>query len=75
VAIDSSTDLPLETCLEALSHNESWLPAFDETETVSDKSRGRVLDRAVKKLAVREFEWKGAPKLEKRIIHHRSSAI
>ena len=55
---DFYTDLTLETYLEALSHNEAWTPAFDEIETGSAKRRDRLLDRAVRKLAVTEFQGK-----------------
>ena len=55
---DFSTDLTLETYLEALSENESHTPAFDAIETGSAKRRGRALDLAVRKLALMEFKGK-----------------
>jgi site-specific recombinase XerD len=55
---DFSTDLTLETYLEALSENESHTPAFDAIETGSAKRRGRALDLAVRRLALMEFKGK-----------------
>jgi site-specific recombinase XerD len=55
---DYWTDLTLETYLEALSHTESWIPVFDEIEAGPAKRRDRLLDRAVRKLAVTEFQGK-----------------
>ena len=55
---DFSTDLTLETYLEALSENESHTPAFDAIETSSAKRRGRARDLAVRKLALMEFKGK-----------------
>jgi integrase/recombinase XerC len=55
---DFSTDLTLETYLEAISHDESLIQSFDEREADSAKRRGQVVDHAVKKLAFTEFKGK-----------------
>jgi len=55
---DFSTELTLETYLEAISNHESLIAVYDEIETDSAKSRGRALGLAVKKLSVMEFEGK-----------------
>jgi integrase/recombinase XerD len=55
---DFSSDLTLETYLEAISGNESHTPALDEIEAGSARRRGRALDLAVKKLALMEFKGK-----------------
>jgi integrase/recombinase XerD len=55
---DFSTNLTLETYLEAISHDESLIQSFDEREADSAKRRGQVLDRAVRRLASTEFKGK-----------------
>jgi integrase/recombinase XerD len=55
---DFSTDLTLESYLEAISHDESLIQSFDEREADSTKRRGQVLDHAVKKLASTEIKGK-----------------
>jgi integrase/recombinase XerD len=55
---DFFTDLTLETYLEAISHHEPLIPPLDEKEADSAKRRSRMLDQAVKKLALMEFKGK-----------------
>ena len=55
---DFSTDLTLESYLEAISHDESLIQSFDEREADSAKRRGQVLEHAVNKLACTEFKGK-----------------
>ena len=55
---DFSTDLTLETYLEAISHDEPLIQSFDEREAASAKRRGQVVDHAVNKLASKEFKGK-----------------
>ncbi len=55
---DFFTDLTLGTYLEAISHHEPLIPPLDEHEADSAKRRSRMLDQAVKKLALMEFEGK-----------------
>jgi hypothetical protein len=55
---DFFTDLTLGTYLEAISHHESLIPPLDEHEADSAKRRSRMLDQAVKKLALMAFEGK-----------------
>ena len=55
---DFSTDLTLETYLEALSSNEPHVAALDEREAGAARLRSRALDLAVKRLALMEFKGK-----------------
>jgi integrase/recombinase XerD len=55
---DFSTDLTLETFLEALSSNEPHVSALDEREAGAARLRSRALDLAVKRLALMEFKGK-----------------
>lgn len=55
---DFSSDLTLESYLEALSSNESHAPALDEIEAGSARRRRRALELAVKKLDLIEFKGK-----------------
>jgi integrase/recombinase XerD len=55
---DLSSDLTLESYLEALSSNESHAPALDEIEAGSARRRRRALELAVKKLDLIEFKGK-----------------
>lgn len=55
---DFSTDLTLETYLEALCSSEPHTPELDEREASSAGRRARALDLAVKKLALMEFKGK-----------------
>jgi site-specific recombinase XerD len=68
---DFFTDLTLATYLEALSHSESLIPAFEEQEAESAKHRGRMLNYAVKRLA--DIDFRGKEYVEEYVrCQHRS---